>query len=168
MLYRNCQSSGRIVAHRKMRRLAAQFSLGGCSTVGPEPSGDGGDDGGDRPPSPKPPKSPPMPRSPDRPPSRPKTAEPPYKTPPSSLTGRSALWERDRSQHSEAAPKPVTPKKKAPPPSPHAFPYGRTTSGTGSPRAWQRVVGFKGSFKRQCFWRTTPIRKASATLTSLG
>lgn len=94
----------------------------------PNPPGDGDDDDGD-PSTPKSPKGPPRPKSPEQPPSRHATPEPPYKTPPSSLTGRSASWERDPSRHSEAAPpKPVTPKKKPPPPNPYPYPYGKPTA----------------------------------------
>ena len=91
----------------------------------PTPPGGGDDDQGE-PSTPRTPKTPPKPRSPDRPPSQHATSGLPYKTPPGSLTGRSASWERNPGRQPEPAPpRPVTPKRKPPPPNPYPYPYGK-------------------------------------------
>ena len=106
-------------------RVPVGAGLTAAAPSDPTPPGDGDDDQGE-PSTPRSPKQPPRPKSPDRPPSQHTASGLPYKTPPGSLTGRSASWERDPSRQLEPAPpRPVTPKRKPPPPSPYPFPYGK-------------------------------------------
>ena len=107
-------------------RVPVGAGLTAAAPSDPTPPGDGDDDQGE-PSTPRSPKQSPRPKSPDRPPSHHSASGLPYKTPPGSLTGRSASWERDPSrQPAPAPPRPVTPKRKPPPPSPYPH-WGRQT-----------------------------------------
>ena len=82
-------------------RVPVGAGLSAAAPSDPNPPGDGDDDQGE-PSTPRSQQSPP--KSPDRPPSHHSASGLPYKTPPGSLTGRSASWERDPGRQPVAAP----------------------------------------------------------------
>ena len=117
-------------------RVPVGAGLTAAAPSDPNPPGDGDDDQG-KPSTPRSLKQSPRRKTPDRPPSQHSASGLPYKTPPGSLTGRSASWERDPSRHPVAAPpRPVTPKRK--PPNPYPYPYGKPANVPSVPHdtAW--------------------------------